>query len=330
MKPCRGEPRGDCDRPANRESARSRLAEWPCTHLLSESSMPNFRRPQAQIELGQGTALLDGIGMHPTRIRNGPDPPDVVAEFDNFPAISIEITEYHPGNDRVGMELRWNQLRYSIDEVIKRRPHWKGMGITLYFQDPLIPQQHFHHRIVDDLIRCVDHIGRLGWVSGLRRRVLFRDEELKPPLPETMHEWGFLPSADWPAFSLHIKQIDLVQESYSYYLPVSAFEPQTAWCSPFAAAFRAIIKRKDALIERAIKTGKYSELSPNLWLLIITNSPKDMESHIFADPSLPYIAAECLEVFTSSYFDKIWLMDHSRPHRLQLLHPYADIPTSEF
>ena len=72
------------------------------------------------------------LGLTSSRIEKGPDPPDVIVRGDGSSSLGIEVTEYHPERNRVGMETRAGQFRRTLDTLVETRPSLrKGAGILI-------------------------------------------------------------------------------------------------------------------------------------------------------------------------------------------------------
>jgi hypothetical protein len=102
-------------------------------------------------EKGQVRAFLDGRGILFQRLEDGPDPPDVHVIRDGLPLLDIEVTEYHPEADHVGIEMRWNQLRGCLNELIRQRPVLRGVHVGPIFVDNKIPSARRHQAITEEL-----------------------------------------------------------------------------------------------------------------------------------------------------------------------------------
>ena len=105
----------------------------PRSAVRSETSSigTNMSAPsKPRLEREQGQAFLDGIGIVHVSVTNDSDPPDLVFAFTDRPPLFIEITEYHPGRDRVGMEHRGDRFREIADREIQRLPGLAGVEIA--------------------------------------------------------------------------------------------------------------------------------------------------------------------------------------------------------
>jgi hypothetical protein len=120
-------------------------------------------------------AFLVNRGLAFSRLDRGSDPPDVIVHRINLPPLQIEVTEYHPERDRVGMEKRWRQLSSALERSIQERSRLKGFSLTPIFRDPLIPRRRQHQAIAEMLATCVEFIVNQGWVGHERCKVFFAD-----------------------------------------------------------------------------------------------------------------------------------------------------------
>jgi hypothetical protein len=277
---------------------------------------------QAEREHKQVRAFLANLGIAYSRLSSGNDPPDVVVHRGNMPAIEIEVTEYHPEDDRVGIEKRWQQLRDLLYSAIKEHPQLKGVSITPVFRDPRLPQRRHHPAIAESLCACAEHLLHQGWAGPERLRVVFVDY-VDPGFYRRMGpRQHVLPAREWPILARHVNVIYMQSISWNGYFPVNNPQAQTAWCSPYPAAFLDILERKESKIRSAIHTGRHSKGEGPLLLLIVSNVPGDLSSSVFGDEHLEEVIRESGFDFEGSVFDEIWLME-AYSGESQCLFPWA-------
>jgi hypothetical protein len=277
---------------------------------------------QAEREHKQVRAFLANLGIAYTTLTSGNDPPDVIVHRGNMPLIEIEVTEYHPEDDRVGIEKRWQQLRDLLYSTIKEHAQLKGASITPIFRDAKLPQRRHHPAIAESLLACAEHLLNQGWAGSERLRVVFGDCVDRGSYRQIGPRQLVLPAKEWPVLAKHVSVIYMQFISWNGYLPVNNPQAQTAWCSPYPAAFLEILERKESKIRSAIHTGKYSKGDGPLLLLIVSNVPGDLSSSIFGDEHLEQAIRESGFDFEGSVFDEIWLME-AHSGQSQCLFPWA-------
>ncbi len=289
---------------------------------IVEFKMSDPRPTKKGRERGQVRAFLNGLRMPFQTLEDGQDPPDVRVIRLGLPSLSIEVTEYHPQDDRVGREKRWKQLQDTLFGLIKKRPLLEGVYISPIFKDFKIPQQTYHGQLSEELVQCVEYARARGWVIQRWRKLAFQ-QYVEPgkvlPIPP---DWIILPAKEWKLLAKYIDVVYLFQIPGGGFMPSNNPQAQTAYCSPYGAAFLSLLEEKEESVRTAIMKGKYSKGESLLWLLIVCNTIADLSSRIFGSEDLRHAVDESGFDFANSPFDEVWLMDESGGGRSQRIHPW--------
>jgi hypothetical protein len=282
---------------------------------VSDSRLAKIQREQDQVH-----AFLNGRGIAFDRLDEGPDPPDVIAHRDGLPPLGIEITEYHPEGDRVGMEDRARQFRGTFDDLIARLPSLKGIAVSVVFKDARIPSLRRHEDIANEILRCMLYLSRPARIEFSGIKLSFQDDSPRP----LGHHWSALPAQEWPVLAKYVSSLELNGFSHDYHLPCSCRQAQAAFSSPFAAAFSSLLEGKAERICKATQRERYKKSNSPLWLLIVSNRRNDLGSHIWGDPHLRTAIEESGFDFVESPFNEVWLMAEVLGGKSQRLYPWED------
>jgi hypothetical protein len=271
-------------------------------------------------EREQAKSFLLGRGMPFQSVDAGSDPPDVNVRRAGLPPLDIEITSYHPENDRVGMEKRANQFRALFDDLMRQSPKLKGVSIGMIFHDSRMPGDSRHSQIASEMIRCVEHAVDQGWVIDTNLNISFAENYF-----DIEDEWFVLPSADWPLLAQHVNVLQLSRFPWDGYLPTNNFYAQAAYSSPYPDAFLKLLTKKEESVRDAIQKRTYVRGHGPLWLLILSNIPGDLASHVYGDPWLRSAVDDSGFDFGNSVFDEVWLMDLAGGGRSRRLYPWETL-----
>jgi hypothetical protein len=286
--------------------------------------MSDLRLTKKEREKAQVRAFLVGRRMPFQSLEDGPDPPDVRVLRDGLPSLGVEVTEYHPDADRVGIQLRWSQLREILDELIRQSPALKGVHIGPIFQDNRIPSRSRHLAIAEELVRCAEHSVKQGWLGQGELKLSF--QEWVPPTkcyPMTC-AWFVFSAREWPTLARFVSVLNLFSIDFAGYLPTNNPQAQAAYCSPYGDAFLTLLEEKERSIRTAIAEAKYLKGESPLWLLIGCNTKGDLSSEIFGSEDLRRAVDESGFDFANSPFDEVWLMDDIGGGRSQRIYPWGD------
>lgn len=284
--------------------------------------MSNHEGAQVVQEQELVCAFLANLGIASLGLTRGSDPPDVIVHRRSKPSIEVEVTEYHPEDDRVGMEKRWQQMRDLLYLEVKKHPQLKGVSISVIFRDRRVPRQCHHPAIAESLFACAEFLLQQGWIGPERLKVYFGDYVDRGFYRQIGPRQLVLSSKEWPVLGRHVTALYIRSASWNGHFPVSNPQAQTAWCSPYSAAFLEILERKEWKIRNAIESGRYSKGEGPLLLLIVSNVPGDLSSSIFGDEHLERVIRESGFDFEGSIFDEIWLME-AYSGESQCLFPWA-------
>jgi hypothetical protein len=273
------------------------------------TEMSGARTSQAELEHDQVRAFLVNRGLTFSRLDRGSDPPDLIVLRSNLPPLEIEVTEYHPQRDRVGIEDRWRQLRSALDRSIEERSRLKGLSLTPIFRDRRLPRLRHHKAIAETVATCVEFIVNQGWIGHERCKVFFADHPVGARYRMMGTRQLVLPREEWPVLARHLSALYIDSFPWDGHLPTNNPQAQAGWCSPYPAAFLGILERKEQSVRRAIEAGKYSKGEGDLLLLIVCNVPGDLTSSIFGDENLEEVIGEVSFDFEGSVFDEVWLME---------------------
>jgi hypothetical protein len=293
----------------------------PC---VMELKMSDPRPEKKAREKGQVRAFLGSRLLSFKGIEEGQDPPDVQVIQDGFPALNIEITEYHAEVGRVGIEKRWRQLAETIYDLIKQRPALKGVSADPIFLDHRIPSRIHHGEIACELLRCAEFVLDHGWLEIGNRKLSFQSWVSTGLCYPITPSWTVLPASEWPTLAKHVSAVTVSKIDFAGFLPSNNPQAQSAYSSPYAGAFLSLLEEKEDSIRRAIRTGKYAKSNSALLLLIVCNTRGDLSSEIFGDWQIKPSLDECGFDFQNSVFDEIWLMDEIGGGKSQRLHPWDD------
>ncbi len=279
-------------------------------------SAPNPTNIQEELE--QARMFLSARQMEFLDVAPGNNPPDVIVTRERMPPLEIEVTKYHPEEDRVGMELRASQIREALNGLIRQSPNLKGISVGVHYQDLRMPKARDHTSIASEIVRLIEYAVANGLVvEGNRKFCVVPD-----PVLNRISNFFFLPAADWPLLAKHVSVVYLSRFPFDYYLPSNNTYAQSGYCSPFPEAFQSIFSAKEAKIRRAIKHKTYARCDSPLILLIPCNIRGDQRSYIYGSDLLRDSVEECGFDFASSHFDEIWLMDLCGGGRSQCLYPW--------
>ena len=257
-------------------------------------------------------------------LEDGQDPPDVRVLRNGSPPLDIEVREYHPDVDRVGMEKRARQFLDILDGLVQQQALLKGVHFNVTFRKPGIPQHRHYAPISQEAIRCTEYAIHQGWIGQKTVKFSVQDFVKSNTFLCLPPSWIVLPAGDWPVLFRHVDALEVFQIQFDGYLPSSCYQAQTAYCSPYAAAFSALLNDKHGSVHEAIQAGRFSKASSPLWLLLVSNTAGDLSSEIFGDWQLKQSVADCGFDFENSLFDEVWLMSEAEGGRSQRLHPWAD------
>jgi hypothetical protein len=289
-----------------------------------ECEMDDLKQTKADREQSQVRVFLDGRGILFTGLEPGPDPPDVIVRFGDLQSLAMEVTEYHPQHDRVGVEARSRQFHDLVDRLVQKRPHLKGVNIDLSFRDLRIPRLSLHQPIAADVVRFVEHAARVGWIRRERTEFWFDDHLQHGSMDQIAHDILGISRCDWPFLSKHFSRISLWLFPYDGYFPSQNYQASVAWCSPDAEAFRTLFQRKESDLRSAIRHERFRKRGEPLWLLVVCNVPGDLSSFAFRDNGLEETIRMTGFDFKNSVFNEFWLTDEAAGGRSQRLHPWDD------
>jgi hypothetical protein len=284
------------------------------------------RTAKQALELNQVREFLCGARVPYTRVERGDDPPDLVVHREGSLPLGIEVTEYHPQDQRVAFEKRWKEFQDAIDPLLEVRPLLAGIGIHLSFHDPRVPQHRYHYALALEVVRCTEFVRQEGWDGARPLSLSFLDmgEQRLDRLDQD--DW-ILGAADWPELKEHVSHLDIVDHHVLYRLPISSYQADTAGCSPSADALRRILDGKEYAIRKAIKRGRYAPAGP-LWLLVVANNVNDLSSFAFADGGLKGALDSSGFDFQASVFQEVWMSEACGPGRALRLYPWDGLGTA--
>lgn len=298
-------------------------ATWSriCNQLAAsgDTAVSDTNPEKTQRELDQVRAFLRLQRMDYEAIERGPDPPDVIVRRVGALPLGIEITAYHPDEDRMGLEKRSGQFRDVLYDMIRESPKLKSVLIQIFFHDGKAPRANRHSPVGAEMVRCVEYAVDQGWVGEAPRKISFVDGWY-----DTGDHWIILPSAEWPLLAESVDLIQVSRMSWDGYFPSHDFSAQAAYSSPYPEAFYRLLAKKEAAIRDAIQSKKYVQGEGPLWLLILSNIQGDLASHIFAEAWLREAVEDSGFDFGHSVFEAVWLMDVQGDGRSQRLYPWEE------
>jgi hypothetical protein len=244
---------------------------------------------------------------------------------DGEPPIAIEVTEYDPEEGRVGVEIRWHKFRETIEKRLREYSSLKGVLVSPVFCDSSIPGKNVQQAIADELVRCADWVLNEGRVGGEKLTIEFSPVVLPGTAHSINHHWCTLLSAsDWPVLEKYVSVLHITRLPWDYHLPTHNPQAQSAWISLYPQALREPLDQKEDAVCRAIQARRYTKGPGPLWLLIVSNTARDLSSWVFGDETLKGVLDKTGFDFERSVFDRIWLLDASSPGRSQCLYPWGE------
>jgi lambda repressor-like predicted transcriptional regulator len=283
---------------------------------MSDPSPEKWQRDKQLTE-----AFLQPIGFAYSSLERGSDPPDVSVKLRDSLMLHVELTDYHPNWDRVGLEKRSRSFRQLLDQLICSRESLKGVFIRTVFKDERIPSERLHLQIGEEVIRVAESMVNQGWANEVGINVSFTNQDM-PTSPHIFSSWCLLAKEESPILFKSINTIHVSSFEFSGYLPCAEPFAQAAYCSPYPEAFLDLLTKKEQKMRNAELVGSYVPGLAPLWLLIVCNNRGDLSSEIFGSEWLQESVEECGFDFQGSAFNEFWLMRESGgvPQRL---HPWV-------
>lgn len=234
--------------------------------------------------------------------------PDQWIRIEGAADIAVEVTEYRPRvkvgkkTNRSTIQALWNKSLWpKIDQSRRKSDELVNIQACLYFKSRDLAPQREHLDIAAELVRyassqAADRIGSDDAEFRFYRRAdLDRLSLLRGVAQE-----------DWPELKGRIARIVLRRFDGLAWPPWSCPGVNSSFISPSAQEFGTKLK------EKALQAGGHNPAAHPLWLLIVSNVPGDISSHIFPDYDydtelLKKAVTECGFDFARSPFAEVWL-----------------------
>ena len=227
--------------------------------------------------------------------------------------IGLEVVEYHadsqdvPGQKRVAMEARWwkglwpllDQERQTVDAL-------RGVVVHLRFNGARIPDNRDHQAIVSELIQVIELVAARAVPAKDMVEVNSRPatiEEVERFVPEGC----LLPKEKWPLASKYLSYLSVSRWPMDAWLQWHCLDVACAWLGPDKNEFARILEGK------AKEAEDYDLIGAELWLLVVCETPGDVESHIFPqrEDDVAVLEAKIRETgfdFATGPFAEVWLL----------------------
>jgi hypothetical protein len=238
--------------------------------------------------------------------------------------LALEVTEYHPQAEncpraqRSEIEGRWRcQLAALLNRAKKNYPFCRDIVIKLGFTDPRLPRKEHHASLVDELFRLIRALVAQPVPSERPQKIGFTSALIPQCIPPFEREWISLGKDSWPICSQHLRWLSIQRMPGIGNCPISCPDLDGAWCSVTDSEVKRILETKVA------KARNYDTGGHPLWLLIVCELPRDLQSHVFPLDGQDY--REWIDALSripfdlaSSPFSEVWLMSASTRSSVRL------------
>jgi hypothetical protein len=281
---------------------------------MPKSQSQKFVRESEQVRkflLARQTPFLD--------LKPGNDPPDVLVLCDAGMAIHIEVSEYHPEDDRVGAEKRWMLFSKEYLQIAKSSD-LKGVMCHIGFADGQLHISRDHKALAKQLIDCIQCLIAKRFLELGRLELEFVDD-LAFGVEEFDGRHLSLSSRQWPILRNYLSMVIVECCPIDYVLPCCNYQTETAWCSASADHFMTILQSKEKKIANGVGAGRFSPERSELVLLVMVDTQFDLASMASDCEGLRSELVEKGFDFEKSGFSSIWIMPDRTDGRPWRVHP---------
>jgi hypothetical protein len=227
--------------------------------------------------------------------------------------IGLEVVEYHadsqdvPGQKRVAIEARWwKGLWPLLDQERQTLDALRGVGVHLRFNEARIPDRRDHQALACELIQVIQ-LAAARAVPGRPADVVFRPQATIEEASRVVPDYYFLPEEKWALASKNLSSLLVSRWPIDAWVPWHCLNAACAWVGPDKNEFARILEGK------ANKAQDYDLVRAELWLLVVCETPGDVESHIFpqGEDGVAVLEAKIRETgfdFAMGPFAEVWLL----------------------
>lgn len=286
-------------------------------HVRATSkSYPKKKREKLQVERFLEARGFEHLSVEPELEPNGW--PDQWIRIGDAADIAVEVTEYRP-RVKVGKKADRSTIQARCDESLLPKIHdykiqfeeLHDIQACLYFKDRDLAPKHEHAKIAKEVVRFALQYSSKARTDKDVQLPLFPRGDLDRLPP------GGVAEEDWPGLRKRIARIVLRRRPGIKWPTWTCPGVNCSFISPSSQEFDAILKGK------ALQAGGHNPTAHPLWLLIVSDVPNDISSHIFPrydheSELLQNAVTGCKFDFAHSPFAEVWLTSDESGNGIRL------------
>lgn len=244
--------------------------------------------------------------------------PDQWIRIGDAADIAVEVTEYRP-RVKVGKKADRSTIQALCDESLLPKIHdsklqfeeLRDIQACLYFKDRDLAPKYEHAKLAEEIVRFALQYSSQARTDKDVQLHLFPRGDLNRLPP------GGVAEEDWPGFRKRIARIVLRRCQGLTWPPWTCPGVNCSFISPSSQEFGILLKRK------ALQAGGHNPTTRALWLLIVSDVPDDISSHIFPrydheSELLENAVTGCEFDFARSPFAEVWLTSDETGNGIRL------------